>query len=59
MFLPLADAKPRSKKDRELAIRSVFGEGKVDDETVKYYLKNNLFLAKKHLSKPSARLRQE
>jgi hypothetical protein len=46
MFSPLADAKPRSKKDRELAIRSVFGEGKVDDETVKYYLKNNLFLAK-------------
>ncbi len=46
MFSPLADATPRSKKDRELAIRSVFGEGKVDDETVKYYLKNNLFLAK-------------
>jgi hypothetical protein len=46
MFSPLADATPTSKRDRELAIRSVFGEGKVDDETVKYYLKNNLFLAK-------------
>jgi hypothetical protein len=46
MFSPLADARPRSKKDKELAIRSVFGEGKVDEETVKYYLKNNLFLAK-------------
>ena len=46
MFSPLADARPRSKKDRELAIRSVFREGKVDEETVKYYLKNNLFLAK-------------
>jgi hypothetical protein len=37
---------PRSKKDRELAIRSVFGEGKVDDNTVKYHMKNILFLAK-------------
>jgi hypothetical protein len=46
MFSPLAHAKPTSKRDRELAIRSVFGEGKVNEETVKYYLKNNLFLAK-------------
>jgi hypothetical protein len=46
MFSPLSDSQPRSKKDRELAIRSVFGEGKVDDDTVKYYMKNNLFLAK-------------
>jgi hypothetical protein len=46
MFSPLSDSAPHSKKDRELAIRSVFGEGKVDDETVRYYMKNNLFLAK-------------
>lgn len=45
MFSPLSDARPNSKKDREPAIRSVFGEGKVDDDTVKYYMKNNLFLA--------------
>jgi hypothetical protein len=44
MFSPLANAKPRSK--RELVIRSVFGKGKVDSGIVKYYLKNNLTLAK-------------
>jgi hypothetical protein len=34
-----------SRKDRELAIRSVFGENTVTDEVVKYYAKNDLFLA--------------
>jgi hypothetical protein len=34
-----------SRKDRELAIRSVFGEDTVTDEVVRYYAKNDLFLA--------------
>jgi hypothetical protein len=46
MFSPQADVTPSSKRDWELKIRSFFGEGKVNDEPVKYYLKNNLFLAK-------------
>ncbi len=45
MFSLLLDASLNSKKDRELAIRLVFGEGKVDNDTVKYNMKNNLFLA--------------
>ena len=34
-----------SRRDRELAIRSVFGKDTVTGEVVKYYAKNNLFLA--------------
>ena len=34
-----------SRKDRELAIRSVFGGNTVTDEVVRYYAKNDLFLA--------------
>jgi hypothetical protein len=46
MFSPLSDAKPNSKKDRELAILLVFGEGKVDEDAIEYYMKNRMFLAK-------------
>jgi hypothetical protein len=45
MFSSIDIDKKVSRKDRELAIRSVFGEDVVTDEVVKYYAKNDLFLA--------------
>ena len=45
MFSSIDIDKKVSRKDRELAIRSVFGEDAVTDEVVKYYAKNDLFLA--------------
>ena len=45
MFSSVDVDKKVSRKDRELAIRSVFGEDTVTDEVVRYYAKNDLFLA--------------
>jgi hypothetical protein len=45
MFSSVDVDKKISRKDRELAIRSVFGEDTVTDEVVRYYAKNDLFLA--------------
>ena len=45
MFSSVDVDKKISRRDRELAIRSVFGEDTVTNEVVKCYAKNDLFLA--------------
>jgi hypothetical protein len=45
MFSSIDIDKKVSRKDRELAIRLVFSKNTVTNEVVKYYAKNDLFLA--------------
>ena len=45
MFLSVDIDRKVSKKDSKLAIHSVFGKDTVTDEVIRYYTKNDLFLA--------------
>ena len=44
MFRPLSHRRPRSEKETQSSIRSMFGDGKLSDEMVKYFAKDDFFL---------------
>ena len=44
MFRPLSHRRTRSEKESQSDIRSMFGDGKLSDEMVKYFAKDDFFL---------------
>lgn len=46
MFRPRSYRKARSEKETQSSIRSVFGDGKLSDEMVKYFAKDDFFIPK-------------
>ena len=44
MFRPLSHRRPRSEKETQSSIKSMFWDGKLSDEIVKYFSKDDFFL---------------